>query len=293
MPTWNYLKGFCNKRVCNKKEECLSLYRRLELRLRTETAAIPYDFNCPALLLYSKGQESGMFTWMYLIGTTMQGTMEELEDALGSSKTLYVGNLSFFTTEEQIYQLFSKVGEVKRIIMGLDRMKKTPCGFCFVEYYSREDALDCMKFLNGTKLDERVIRTDIDPGFVTGRQFGRGRSGGQVRDEHRDDFDQGRGGWGQKSLQQQGFDEKRARTSRETYASNEIPEGAASSFYYAPPAGGYRYRSNKRGRGRDEYEEDVEDNGEDLRTRLGGGQYSRARRDPSTPAGGGNPDGWS
>lgn len=104
-----------------------------------------------------------------------------MEKDLAISSTIYVGNLSFFTSEEQIYELFSTTGEIKRIIMGLDRIKKTPCGFCFVEYYDREDALDCMKFVNGTKLDERVIRTDIDPGFKPGRQFGRGKSGGQVR----------------------------------------------------------------------------------------------------------------
>ena len=99
--------------------------------------------------------------------------------------------------------------------MGLDRFAKTPCGFCFVEYYSHQDALDCMKYIGGTKLDERVIRTDLDPGFVEGRQYGyvirgvwsslapkangafsRGKSGGQVRDEYRDEFDPGRGGYG-------------------------------------------------------------------------------------------------
>ena len=53
---------------------------------------------------------------------------------LENSITLYVGNLTFFTTEEQIYELFSKTGEVKRLIMGLNRETKTPCGFCFVEY---------------------------------------------------------------------------------------------------------------------------------------------------------------
>ena len=63
-----------------------------------------------------------------------QGSREELESKLETSCTLYVGNLAFYTTEEQIYELFSKAGELKRIIMGLDRKKKTPCGFCFVEY---------------------------------------------------------------------------------------------------------------------------------------------------------------
>lgn len=64
----------------------------------------------------------------------LQGPREELEAKLETSCTLYVGNLAFYTTEEQIYELFSKAGELKRIIMGLDRNKKTPCGFCFVEY---------------------------------------------------------------------------------------------------------------------------------------------------------------
>lgn len=71
-----------------------------------------------------------------------------------------------------------------------------------------------MKYIGGTKLDERIIRTDLDPGFVEGRQYGfvkqifwiissnanglfsRGKSGGQVRDEYRDEFDPGRGGYG-------------------------------------------------------------------------------------------------
>lgn len=98
--------------------------------------------------------------------------------------------------------------------MGLDRYNKTPCGFCFVEYYTHQDALDCLKYVGGTKLDERIIRTDLDPGFQEGRQYGyatqhnfftvdkrltrdrRGKSGGQVRDEYREEYDPGRGGYG-------------------------------------------------------------------------------------------------
>eukprot|EP01095_Lingulamoeba_sp_RSL-Kostka_P018163 TRINITY_DN984_c0_g2_i1.p1 TRINITY_DN984_c0_g2~~TRINITY_DN984_c0_g2_i1.p1 ORF type:complete len:232 (+),score=78.85 TRINITY_DN984_c0_g2_i1:551-1246(+) len=123
-------------------------------------------------------------------------TKEEEEKLLSQSTTIYVGNLSFYTTEEQIYELFSTCGELKHIIMGLDRVKKTPCGFCFVEYYSREDASDCIRWINGTKLDDRIIRTDWDTGFKEGRQYGRGKSGGQVRDEYRQEYDPGRGGYG-------------------------------------------------------------------------------------------------
>lgn len=85
--------------------------------------------------------------------------------------------------------------------MGLDKFKKTPCGFCFVEYYSRQDAEYCMRYVNATRLDDRIIRTDWDAGFIEGRQYGRGKSGGQVRDEYRSDFDSGRGGYG-KIIQQ-------------------------------------------------------------------------------------------
>lgn len=109
-----------------------------------------------------------------------------------------------------MYELFSKCGEIKRLVMGLDRFQKTPCGFCFVEYYTHQDALDCMKYIGGTKLDERIIRTDLDPGFEEGRQYGRGKSGGQVRDEYREDFDEGRGGIG-RALQRDYEEEDRYR----------------------------------------------------------------------------------
>jgi nuclear cap-binding protein subunit 2 len=62
-----------------------------------------------------------------------QGSRTDQERLLRNSTTLYVGNLSFYTTEEQIYELFSKCGDVKKVVMGLDKYKKTPCGFCFVE----------------------------------------------------------------------------------------------------------------------------------------------------------------
>ena len=74
-----------------------------------------------------------------------------------------------------------QVGVVKTIIMGLDKIKLTPCGFCFVEYRNRRDAERAVKYLNGTKLDDREIRIDFDWGFVEGRQYGRGKTGGQVR----------------------------------------------------------------------------------------------------------------
>ncbi|KAK4293442.1 hypothetical protein Pmani_007569 [Petrolisthes manimaculis] len=125
-----------------------------------------------------------------------KGSRTEQERHLRLTTTLYVGNLSFYTTEEQLYELFGRSGDIKRIVMGLDKFRKTPCGFCFVEYFTREDAEMCMRYINGTRLDDRIVRTDWDAGFIEGRQYGRGKSGGQVRDEYRTDYDSGRGGYG-------------------------------------------------------------------------------------------------
>eukprot|EP00981_Chlorochromonas_danica_P011411 scaffold3999_cov196-Ochromonas_danica.AAC.7 len=77
--------------------------------------------------------------------------------------------------------------------MGLNQYSKTPCGFCFVEYYTQEHYHAALKFLNETVCDDRIIRCDADAGYLPGRQFGRGKSGGQFRDERRTDFDPARG----------------------------------------------------------------------------------------------------
>ena len=83
--------------------------------------------------------------------TSITGSRNDQERLLRVSTTMYVGNLSFFTTEEQLYELFGKCGDVKRIIMGLDKFKRTPCGFCFVEYYTREDSENAQRYINGTR----------------------------------------------------------------------------------------------------------------------------------------------
>eukprot|EP00933_Yihiella_yeosuensis_P020133 TRINITY_DN16223_c3_g1_i1.p1 TRINITY_DN16223_c3_g1~~TRINITY_DN16223_c3_g1_i1.p1 ORF type:complete len:240 (+),score=38.02 TRINITY_DN16223_c3_g1_i1:37-756(+) len=125
---------------------------------------------------------------------------EKWAEAVKVSRTLYVGNLSFFTSEDQLHELFSKCGEVKRVVMGLNRFKKSPCGFCFVEYFTHEQAEQAVNLLNKTMFDDRVIRVDWDAGLTEGRQFGRGESGDQWRDDFRGDFDVARGGAGRNML---------------------------------------------------------------------------------------------
>lgn len=112
-----------------------------------------------------------------------KGGETEWKKRLEKSTTVYVGNLSCYTNEYQFYELFVRCGSIKRIIMGLDKIKKTPCGFCFVEFDERQSALNSINYLNGAHLDGRPIQIDIDAGFEDGRQYGRGSHGGQVGDD--------------------------------------------------------------------------------------------------------------
>lgn len=127
-------------------------------------------------------------------------TREEWGERLKQSRTLYVGNLSFYTNEDQIYSLFAQAGTVTKVVMGLNRFKKSPCGFCFVEYPSHEEAAKAISVLNTTSLDDRILRVDWDAGIEDGRQFGRGQSGDQWRDDFREDYDAARGGQGRALL---------------------------------------------------------------------------------------------
>lgn len=100
-----------------------------------------------------------------------------------------------------------------------------------MEYYTHAEALACLRYISGTKLDERIVRCDLDLGYKEGRQFGRGKSGGQVRDEHRQDYDAGRGGWGamQKAEQERRAAEEARRKEREgVYADAQEGPGAVA-----------------------------------------------------------------
>ena len=111
------------------------------------------------------------------------------KEKLKNSATIYIGNLCFKTTETQLYQIFSFCGKIKRVIMGLNRITKQPCGFAFIEYLNKESAKIAKNTLSGSTLDGRVIKVDIDLGFEDGRQFGKGKYGYQIRDELMKNYD--------------------------------------------------------------------------------------------------------
>jgi RNA recognition motif-containing protein len=65
-------------------------------------------------------------------------------------KNIYVGNLSFATTEEAIRSLFTPYGTVERINMVTDRDTGQPRGFCFVEMPNDAEAARAIAAINVT-----------------------------------------------------------------------------------------------------------------------------------------------
>jgi cold-inducible RNA-binding protein len=73
------------------------------------------------------------------------------------NKKLYVGNLSYSTTEEELQKLFSEVGSIVSVTIITDRMSGRSKGFGFVEMETEEAAQEAIERLNNYQLNERTI----------------------------------------------------------------------------------------------------------------------------------------
>jgi len=78
-----------------------------------------------------------------------------------SSAKLYVGNLSYQTSEATIRTAFEAHGEVASVNLITDRDTGRPKGFGFVEMGSPEEAQKAKDALDGTQLDGRALKVDV------------------------------------------------------------------------------------------------------------------------------------
>jgi cold-inducible RNA-binding protein len=106
---------------------------------------------------------------------------------------LFVGNLSFQTTESDLRALFEPFGQIERIHIATDRDTGQARGFAFVEMANDEEAKNAMTSLDGKELGGRNVKVnEARPkersgpsghngrgGGRDGRDGGRGRSGGR------------------------------------------------------------------------------------------------------------------
>jgi len=100
-------------------------------------------------------------------------------------KNIFVGNLDFNTSEDELRNLFGTYGQVDRVSIMTDRDTGRSRGFGFVEMASAEDGEKAIAALNGTQLGGRTLNVNEARPKVE-----RGGGGGGGRDRG------GRGGHG-------------------------------------------------------------------------------------------------
>ncbi len=97
-------------------------------------------------------------------------------------KNLFVGNLSFQTTESDLRAAFEQYGEITRIQMMTDRDTGRSRGFAFVEMADDEAAANAIAGLNGKDLDGRALNVnEARPKTERSGGGGRGFGGGGGR----------------------------------------------------------------------------------------------------------------
>jgi RNA recognition motif-containing protein len=94
---------------------------------------------------------------------------------------IFVGNLSFQTTQEDLHAAFAQYGSVERVNIVTDRDTGQSRGFAFVEMTERRDAENAISQLNGAELNGRTMNVnEARPKPQGGSGFGnRGGGGGR------------------------------------------------------------------------------------------------------------------
>lgn len=102
------------------------------------------------------------------------------------AKKLYVGSLSYNTTEDTLKDLFSEAGKVESATIIIDKMSNRSKGFGFVEMSSDGEAAKAIEMFNGKELDGRnIVVNEARPMEERpprqGGGFGGGYGGGRSR----------------------------------------------------------------------------------------------------------------
>ncbi|KAG8192758.1 hypothetical protein JTE90_009778 [Oedothorax gibbosus] len=89
--------------------------------------------------------------------SAMQGALSAAERSM---RSVFVGNIPYEATEEQLKDIFAEVGPVVSFRLVYDRETGKPKGYGFCEYKDQEMALSAMRNLNGYELNGRALRVD-------------------------------------------------------------------------------------------------------------------------------------
>jgi len=93
-------------------------------------------------------------------------------------KKLYVGNIPFSTTEDELRDLFGRHGSVESVAVITDRETGRPRGFAFVEMGDANAASEAIRALDGTQLGGRALKVNEAQDKRSGGGGGGGGGGG-------------------------------------------------------------------------------------------------------------------
>ena len=110
---------------------------------------------------------------------------------------IFVGNLSYRTTQEELEAAFGQYGKVERVSIITDRATGQPRGFAFVEMADQNEAENAINQLNGAEMNGRTLNVNIArPKAAGGGGYGGGGyGGGGGRRERRGGGGEGGGRW--------------------------------------------------------------------------------------------------
>jgi len=109
------------------------------------------------------------------------------------SAKLFVGNLSFQATEEDLRELFAQAGNVETVRIITDQFTGRPRGFGFVEMATKEEAVKAVEMLNGRLFRDRNLV--VDEARPQPQRSGGGGGGGGPRGDRGQRAGGGGGGW--------------------------------------------------------------------------------------------------
>lgn len=76
-------------------------------------------------------------------------------------KKLYVGNLPYSTTEDELRSMFSEFGEITDVKLISDKFTGRSKGFAFVEFATEEAAQAALEAMNGKQMGERAMNVTV------------------------------------------------------------------------------------------------------------------------------------
>jgi RNA recognition motif-containing protein len=94
---------------------------------------------------------------------------------------IFVGNLSFQTTQDELHAAFAQYGNVDRVNIVTDRDTGQPRGFAFVEMTDQQEAQNAIQQLNGAEMNGRALNVNEARPKPAGGGFGGGGGRGGPR----------------------------------------------------------------------------------------------------------------